>query len=55
MALEWFVLAMGLALGYLVASELAKDWHLARVSELELGLNKLRNQHKLKKWLPLFH
>jgi hypothetical protein len=48
MVLELFVLAMGLALGYLVASELAKDWYLAQVSELELELAKAQQLLKEK-------
>lgn len=38
MALILFVLAMGLALGWMLAHSTVKDWYLAQVEELETAL-----------------
>lgn len=35
---QLFVLAMGLGLGYLVASQVTRDFYLAQVEELEIAL-----------------
>ena len=38
MGLILFVLAMGLALGWMLAHSTVKDWYLVQVEELELAL-----------------
>ena len=48
MVLELFVLAMGLALGYLLGSEILKDYYLAEVEELK---NALRQENETAKAL----
>lgn len=48
MVVQLFVLAMGLALGFLVASELAKDYHSVEVERLESELAKAQQLLKVK-------